>query len=334
MSNLAKAAKEGESAMSRGRRGRKYGGLFEAILAQTKAYGEGNKFGQGILKEEYSNFVTSLDDALKTSMGYMDEWMDKRLEMAQVAVDAAQKEVEATKKYLDFELETRANGYANRVETARKEVELARKQHKEALAEQKRIQQQQLALDAISQTSSLITATANIWEAMTKGTGPLGPTLAITATALLWGSFAASKVKAAQLAGLKAEQYGEGTVQLLQGGSHASGHDIDLGHKNDGTPRRAEGGEFFAVINKRNSRKYRSVIPDVINSFNDGTFGERYQRAMMGDYALSVMGGTTDVSTLERDVAAIRSQGQETRFVDAQGNIVVKYKNLTRKIKS
>lgn len=319
------------------KRGRKYGGIMEAILAQTSEYGEANKFGQGVLKDEYVNFVTSVDSALKTSMGFMDDWMDKRLEMANVAVEAAEKEVAAAQKALDYELEARNNGYANSVETARKELDLQRANHQKALEEQRRIQNQQMILDSMSQTSSLITATANIWEAMTKGTGLLGPGLAIAATSLLWGSFIASKAKAAQLTKMQSEQYGEGTVELLEGGSHASGHDIDLGVKKDGTRRRAEGGEFFAVINKRSSRRYRGIIPDVINSFNDGTFGDKYYKAnqAMGDFALGVLAGNspTDVSKLERDVRAIREQGDEHRYVDSRGNTIIRYKNLTRKIK-
>ena len=151
----------------------------------------------------------------------------------------------------------------------------------------------------------------------------------------MWASFAAAKVKAIQVS--RQEQYGDGTIELLQGGSHASGHDIDLGTKPDGTRRRAEGGEYFAVINKRNSRRFRNVIPDVINSFNDGSFADRYQRAnaAMAGYAVNLLGaGTTDVSNLEKDVAAIRKQGDSGQYVDAQGNTVIRYKNLTRKIKN
>ena len=107
----------------------------------------------------------------------------------------------------------------------------------------------------------------------------------------MWGSFAAAKIKAYQVTKPATEQYGDGTVELLQGGSHASGHDIDLGTKPNGTRRRAEGGEFFAVINKRNSRRFRDVIPDVINSFNDGTFADRYQRANAAMAGAGGMGG-------------------------------------------
>lgn len=336
MANLSKAVKQNEDRMGRGRKGRRYGGIVEALLAQTSTYGEKNKFGINVIKEEYQDFVSAVDNALKTSMGFMDDWMDKRLEMAKIAVEAAEKEVQAAQKVLDFEMEARANGYANRVETARKELDLEREQHRKALEEQRRLQNEQLLLDSISQASSLVTATANIWEAMTKGTGILGPGLAIAATALLWGSYAASKIKAAQLTKMQSEQYGEGTVELLEGGSHASGHDIDLGVKKDGTRRRAEGGEFFAVINRRNSRKYRNVIPDVINSFNDGTFGDKYYNAnaAMGNFALGLLtgGSPTDVSKLERDVRAIREQGDEHRYIDSMGNTIIRYKNLTRKI--
>jgi len=53
----------------------------------------------------------------------------------------------------------------------------------------------------------------------------------------------------------------------------------------------------------------------------------------MAGYAIGMIGGgNTDVSALERDVAAIRKQGDQSRFVDGQGNTVIRYKNLTRKI--
>lgn len=253
---------------------------------------------------------------------------------AEAAANAAQAQVDAAQKVLDAEIEARNAGYANEVETAKKELELAQKNEAKALKEKEKAQKAQLRLDSIQQASSLVTATANIWKAFS-GAGAAGLVLAALATATMWGAFAAAKIKAAQVT-TQSEEYGEGTVELLQGGSHASGHDIDLGRKRDGTRRRAEGGEYFAIINKRNSRRYRDVIPDVINSLNNGTFADRYQKAnaAMAGYAVGMIGGGTDVTGIERDVAAIRKQGDEMRFVDGQGNTVIRYKNLTRKIKS
>lgn len=281
--------------------------------------------GLNITSEQQSALQTALD-SVKDSIGsIMDSWKAA----ADASVESANKQVESAQKILDAEIEARNAGYANSVETAQKELELAKKNQAQAQRESEKAQRAQIAADAAMQSSSLVTASANIWKSLS-GVPVVGPGLAVAALALMWGSFAAAKIKAAQVS---TEQYGEGTVELLQGGSHASGHDIDLGTKPNGTRRRAEGGEYFAVINKRNSRRYGHIIPDVINSFNDGTFAEKYQRAnaAMAGAAIGIVGGT-DVSGLERDVAAIRRQGDESRMVDGDGNTIIRYKNLTRKI--
>ena len=281
--------------------------------------------GLNITAEQQSALKTAMDSVKDSIDSIMDSWKAA----ADASVESANKQVESAQKILDAEIEARNAGYANSVETAQKELELAKKNQAQAQRESEKAQRAQIAADAAMQSSSLVTASANIWKSLS-GVPVVGPGLAVAALALMWGSFAAAKIKAAQVS---TEQYGEGTVELLQGGSHASGHDIDLGTKPNGTRRRAEGGEYFAVINKRNSRRYGHVIPDVINSFNDGTFADKYMRAnaAMAGAAVGIVGGT-DVSGLERDVAAIRKQGDESRMVDGDGNTIIRHKNLTRKI--
>ena len=308
---------------------------ISGIEKESKKLGYNNLYellGIGLDSDQQSALNTAID-SVKDSIGSLvDSWNAA----AEAAVNSANAQVEAAQRTLDAEIEARNAGYANEVETAQKELELAKKNQETALKEQQKAQKAQLAADSITQASSLITASANIWKSLSV-IPVVGPGLAAAALVTMWASFAAAKIKAVQVSKQQTEQYGDGTVELLQGGSHASGHDIDLGTKKDGTRRRAEGGEFFAVINKRNSRRFRDVIPDVINSFNDGTFADRYQRAnaAMAGYAVQLIGGgKTDVSGLEKDVAAIRQQGDESRYVDGQGNTIIRYKNLTRKIKS
>jgi len=285
--------------------------------------------GIGLDSEQQGALNTAIDSIKEAVGSLVDSWNAA----AEAAVNAANKQVEAAKKTLDAEIEARNAGYANEVATAQKELELAQKNQEQALKEKQKAQKAQLAIDSITQASSLVTASANIWSALS-GIPVVGPGLAITAIATMWGAFLAAKIKAAQVT-TQTEQYGHGTVELLNGGSHASGNDIDLGMKPDGTRRRAEGGEYFAIINKRNSRRYGRLIPEVINAFNDGTFADKYQRAnaTMGNYAFGIVGGGTDVSGLEKDVAAIRSQGDRNQYFDGQGNIIYVYKNLTRKIR-
>lgn len=308
---------------------------IKAIEKESKKLPYNNLYellGIGLDSDQQSALNTAIDSVKESISSLVDSWN----QAAEAAVNAANAQVEAAQRTLDAEIEARNAGYANEVETAQKELELAKKNQEKALKEQQKAQKAQLAADSITQASSLITASANIWASLS-GIPVVGPGLAAAALVTMWASFAAAKIKAVQVSKQQTEQYGDGTVELLQGGSHASGHDIDLGTKKDGTRRRAEGGEFFAVINKRNSRRFRDIIPDVINSFNDGTFADRYQRAnaAMAGYAVQLIGGgKTDVSGLEKDVAAIRQQGDESRYVDGQGNTIIRYKNLTRKIKS
>lgn len=281
-------------------------------------------------KDLYDLFGLRLDDAQKDaieeSIRYaidsITEIADAKVEAAQRGVDAAQSEVDSARSLLDAELEARANGYANNVAMAQKELDLAKKTQSQALAQQQRAQQEQLALESISQASSLTTAAAEIWA-------QLGFPWAIPAIAVMFGSFIAAKVKAAEVS--RTVSYGDGTVELLEGGSHASGNDIDMGIKPDGTRRRAEGGEFFAIINKRNSRRYRNLIPDVIKSMNNGTFHKKYGNSYSGDISVNV-GNGLDLNRIESDVRDIKKQN-ERKYIMDNGRTIMMYKNLKRVIK-
>jgi hypothetical protein len=289
----------------------------------------------------YGLFGLNLDDdqkeAISTSVSFaieqLNNFLDAKVQAADAAVSAADKEVDASQRRLDAELEARANGYANNVAMAQKELDQAKKNQEKALKEQQKAQKAQQAIQTIQQIGNLVTASALIWS-------QLGFPFAIPAIAIMWGSFAASKIKAAQLSKSAnaggSESYGDGTVELLAGGSHQSGDDVDLGTKPDGTRRRAEGGEFFAVINKRNSRRFRRLIPDVINSLNRGTFPQKYLNAYNTD-GINVtvqQNNAPDLRDLKDDVREIKEQNRRRRYVDGNGNVIEVYKNLTRKIKN
>ena len=296
---------------------------------QTDEYG--NVFKK--LDDDSKAFIRELINSLNTAMQYMDEFMDKRIEMAEIAVEAAQRESEAAKTNLDYEMEARANGYAHNVDLARREYEEKLAIEQKAIEEKQRLQKIQEGIDTITQISSLVTATAQLWAAY--ASIPFaGQALAIAATALMWGSFAAAKIQAAQLA--NAKTYGEGGMEYIDyGGSHASGRDVDFGRTKDGRPRRVEKGEVVSVINKKNVEKYGvSNIENIVNSLNNGTFEKQYissrfastlskssnvvestERNTLGDMyslAFSMLGmpseDSADLSTIERGIGILVSQ--------------------------
>lgn len=278
-----------------------------------------------------SNQQSALNSVFDQAKAALNSWMDARKEAADQAKELADDEVSAAENALNREIELRNQGYANDVALREKELADAKEKQKRALEEQKKISQQQILLDAAMQTSSLITASANIWKQF--GTKPL---LAIAMLGTMWGSFLYSKAKAYQVS-QKSVQFREGGVMMLEGGSHESGHDVNLGIGPDGSNLRAEGGEYFAVINKRNSRKYGSEIPAVVNALNSGMFEDRYIKTsdavgLLPRIIRADDGSAVDLSAVESGVGQLVKQG-ESRWSTEGEYRVMRYKNLTRRVR-
>ena len=310
---------------------RNYGGWFEFFAAQSSEYGEKDENENRKVQDKYIDFFKNIDKAMLQSLDYMKDWMETRVKMAEIAVESAKKEQDAAKSLLEYELEARANGYANNVSYARKEYEEKRKLTKKAAQDAQELARIQRAIDTAQQIQSLITATANIWSA--EGLkGIAGVPLALAAIGSMWISFGAAKIKAEQLANAQTEQYGEGMSEYLNyGGSHASGNDIDFGRKPDGTRRRVERGEMIGVINKRNVRKYGvERVSDIISSLNHGTFEQSYGNAFGGNIT---MPQGADLHKLERGVNELVEQGGQ-KVVNVGGKTIMYYKNTKKIIRS
>lgn len=285
----------------------------------------------------YAMIGLKLDNEQKAIMGQSVQYaidgvnsiLSAKVEAAQAAVDSTQKEVDSTKSALDKEIEARNNGYASNVALAQKEYEQAKKNNEKALKDKEKAQKAQKLLDTATQASSLITASANIWASFS-GLGPLGAILAIGAIATMWGSFAAAKIKAKE-----STKYGEGGFEFLEGGSHASGNDINIGMTSKGRQRKAEGGETLAIFSKKSTSKYRSAIPSIVNSINKGTFedvfGNAYQKSnplTLNNYQVKEQ--KNDLKTLETTVKDIKTQNERRYYTNAKGQTVEIYKNLKR----
>lgn len=281
--------------------------------------------------------IDALGDATNIVIEQLQSIMAAETELAEQAVEAAEKRVEAAQSAYDAEVEARNNGYANNVATAKKELEQEKKNQQEKQKQLEAAQKRQEALNTVIQASSLITASANLWSSFSS-IPIVGPALALAAIATMWTSFAVAKVKAKQVTVSQSEEYGEGGLEFLEGGSHASGNDIDLGTNNGkGKRMRAEGGEALAIINKKRTRKYRKILPDVIDSFNKGTFEDKYLNAFANSDNLNVAfnaNGNIDLSNIENDVRSIRKQNEVKYYTMPDGTVVMQRKNVKRIIKN
>lgn len=280
--------------------------------------------------------VDALKDAVNIVIEQLQSIVDAEVEMSKQIVEAAEARVEAAQKAYDAEIEARNNGYANNVATARKELEQEKKNQQEKQKMLEAAQRRQESLNSITQASSLITASANLWSSFSS-IPIVGPALALAAIATMWTSFATAKVKAKQVTASQSDEYGEGGLEFLEGGSHASGNDIDLGVKNKKKHRmKAEGGEALAIINKNKTRKYRKILPDVINSLNKGIFEDKYANAFNRDADANIFinQSNADLHKIESSLDKIIKQNGEKIFVDGQGRTIIRNGNLTKIIRS
>lgn len=281
--------------------------------------------------------IDALKDAVNIVIEQLQSIMDAEVELAEQAVEAAEARVEAAQKAYDAEVEARNNGYANNVATAKKELEQEKKNQQEKQKMLQAAQKRQEAVNTVTQASSLVTASANLWSSFSS-IPIVGPALALAAIATMWTSFAVAKIKAKQVTASQSDEYGEGGLEFLEGGSHASGDDIDLGVKNKKKHRmRAEGGEALAIISKKRTRKYKKILPDIINSLNKGTFEDKYLNAFASSDGLNISlnsNGSVDLSKIEDDVRSIRKQSETKYYTLPNGTVVIQHKNVKRIIKN
>ncbi len=279
--------------------------------------------------------INALEEAANIVIEQLQAIMDAEVELAEQAVENAEKRVEAAQKAYDAEVEARNNGYANNVATAKKELEQEKKNQQQKQKQLEAAQKRQEALNTVTQASSLITASANLWSSLSS-IPIIGPALALAAIATMWTSFAAAKVKAKQVTS-QSEEYGEGGLEFLEGGSHASGNDIDLGANNKkGKKMKAEGGEALAIINKKRTKKYRKILPDVVNSLNKGIFEDKYLNAFNNSDSVNIAidNNGIDLSKIENDVRSIRKQNETKYFIMPDGTMLMQYKNVKRIIRN
>lgn len=293
---------------------------------ELSSKGEGTKdiydlVGLNLDDDEKEAIITSTQFAI----GQLNDFLAAKVDIANQAVEAADKGVDAAQSEVDAQKEARNAGYASDVSGAQKELDLAKETQKKALAQQEKAVKTQQRLETIQQATSLITASAKIW-------GTLGFPFAIPALAVMWGSFAASKIKANQAT--KTKQFGDGGLEFLNGGSHASGNDIPL-YKSNGVERRAEGGEAMAIVNKRSTNKYRQELPGIVEALNKGVFAETYMNSYRPNddkVNVSLHSDNWNGSRMEGDISAMRSYNENSKniYVDGKGRVVEIYKNRKR----
>lgn len=304
-------------------------GIFSKYLTLRNAK-QKNMNAEQIENEQEKNeaIADGLSEAVSYAMETLGELYEYEMEQAEQKYEVAQRNVDLTWNELEAEIAARELGQANNVATKQKEYEANKKREEQALKDKQKAAKQQQTIDSITQASSLITASANIWSSMSS-IPVIGSILAIAAIALMWGSFAYAKVKANQVT-----SYGEGGTFNVGGGTHASGNDTSLGvHGNK--ERKVERGEKVGVIKAKAVREYGNKnLDNLFKDINAGALQSNMSKSIIGEadmpahMLINAGHDTADLKDLEFNVKKIRQQGEEKWYTNSKGQRVRVYKNL------
>jgi hypothetical protein len=262
-----------------------------------------------------------LEKGLNTALSNIQNFTQKSVELANQRVQAAQNEVAEAQRKLQTEIQLRSDGYASNVDQARKDLELAKNKEEQALAQRRKAQQQQILLDTALQASNLITAVTQIWKS------EIPFFLKVPAIAAMFGSFVASKAKAFALT---KEEFAEGGLEIIGGGRHGSGRDTLVGISGN-RAQFAEQGEARMILSRRATAKYKKELQPLFESLSRGTFENDYLLRANSQIPVFSVTNKTDMSKAERELEAIRKQGEEQVYYLNGKKIIKRNNRLIRK---
>ncbi len=171
-------------------------------------------------------------------------------------------------------LELQKQGYANNLTELQDTLDQQQEARKKALEEQRKLQRQQLILDSITQAGSLVTASANIFKALSP-LGPAGVVASVAVIGAMFAAFLASKAQAAKATqGAFLEEGG-----TLPGPSHKQGGVKLIDSRTGEELGEAEGGEF--LNSKKATGQFRSVL-EALNKNRPGKALELLKQRMSG----------------------------------------------------
>lgn len=192
--------------------------------------------------------VDGLKEATKQVLDSISQIADARVQAAEEVTRQRQKDLQEAQDFLIRQQELAAEGLANDTDLAKQEVERQRELRDAALKEEAKARRAQILLDSVSQISSLITASANIFKSLS--VIPFaGIPLAIATIATMFGAFAKAKSDALKSAAVP--KFRKGTK--LEGRSHEAGG-LAISDEHGNIVGEAEGDEW--LIGTRPSREH------------------------------------------------------------------------------
>lgn len=215
-------------------------------------------------KEFYGSLTNIASDSLKT-----------QIDINNALLSNLDSSINQTQQSIANALELNKQGFANNLDELQLTLDQQQEARKKALEEQRKLQRQQILLDSITQAGSLVTASANIFKALSP-LGPAGVVASVAVIGAMFAAFLASKAQAAQATQQGAFLEEGGT---LPGPSHKQGGVKLIDSRTGEELGEAEGGEF--LNSKKATGKFKSVL-EALNKNRPGKALELLREKMAG----------------------------------------------------
>lgn len=219
--------------------------------------------------------IDGINTAASAAVSVLGDLNKVRLDSANSAIEAADMEIEAIQSKIDAkqsELEEQQDldkqGFANSASAVADEIQLLKDQQaaeqverQKALEKKKKIQKEQAIIDTLTQSSSLISAAAQIFASVS-AIPFVGPILGASLVGLMLGSFIAAKARVFKnISRQKAEK---GMTGKVKGKRHYQGGEAFGDHIE------VEDGEAFGILSRGATNKYGDAHAAFVNAANKG----------------------------------------------------------------
>lgn len=249
--------------------------------------------------------IKGLDEAKNQILSALSSIADARVKEAEAATEAADRKVQAAEDAYAKERELAAQGLANDSDLRKQQLEEAKKQREAALKEEAKARRSQILLDSVGQLSSLATASANIFKALS----PIpfaGIPLAIATIGIMFGAFA--KAKADALKAASVPKFRKGTK--LEGRSHEAGG-LAISDEHGNIVGEAEGNEW--LIGTKPSREHDTFL----KRLNQGEFeGVNLDRVFRPSASNPITDAAPRIARIEQQRREME-QGQHTAALES-----------------
>jgi len=231
--------------------------------------------------------------------------------------------ISETQRAIQQEIEINKQGYASNIEAQKEALATLERQREEALRKEEEAIKRQQQLDTLLQTTSLITASANIYKSLSP-LGPPGIVAAIATIATMFGAFMRAKQQAQQAVQLSEGGSGEETG-MITGRKHSQGGERFLDHVE------VERGEHWGVLSANKAPRYANDFHAMVDAMNRGVYKPGAQIAVP---ASGQRPATARELVQIRDgiYRLVRHSEAQEQTTYGEGFRVVKKGNITRRI--